>query len=362
MARVQRRRPRWLLVALLLTVLVLVVNVALSSRSSEPGRRLATLGWLDAMRPQIERSTAQGGDVEQVRADAARLGRAGVARRLEKVVADAATVRQSVLMQTPPVELASVHSLLVSTMTIRARAAGRVRDALTLALGTAPPEPAAAALAEAGRDLLAADRTYEVFLDLLASTQPVASNGRRSTSAPSTATTAVPGPGMASPYPPPAQAPPAPTSLLPGSRWVADPDSWSAEATSVLVRTLRSSATLAPVHDVSVLVITTDPAPVGQDGGLTVLPIVKNLGVEVVVANTGNEPEKRVQVVAALDGGAGTDSAREFVELAPGQRRSLSLTLHPAAGAPGNLVVTIGPAPGETVVTDNQKVIPVLFR
>jgi hypothetical protein len=360
MARAQRNRPRWLLVAFLLTVLVLVVNIALSSQSSGPARRLAKLGWLDAMRSQIERSTAQGGDIEQVRADAARLGRAGVARRLEKVVAEAAAVRQAALGQQPPDELASAHSLLVSTMTIRARAAGRVRDALTLALGTGAPEPAADALAEAGRDLLAADRTYEVFLELLAASERTTTNGLGAGAPPSTSTP----PPAADPNtaPPTTSKPPPATTLLPESRWVADPDSWSSLATTVLVRTLRASATLAPVHDVSVLVVTTDPAAVGQDGGAMVLPMVKDLQVEIVIANTGNEPEKRVSVLLALDGGAGKDTAREFVDLIPGQRRSISLTLHPMPGAPGTLSVTVGPVPGETTATDNMKIIGVLFR
>jgi hypothetical protein len=259
-------------------------------------------------------------------------------------------------------------------MTIRARAAGRVRDALTLALGTGAPEPAADALAEAGRDLLAADRTYEVFLELLAASERTTSNGLGAAGAPS-ATTAAPSsteaPATSAPppvvidpnaAPPTTSKPPPATTLLPESRWVADPDSWSTLATTVLVRTLRASATLAPVHDVSVLVVTTNPASVGQDGGAIVLPMVKDLQVEIVIANTGNEPEKRVSVLLALDGGAGKDTAREFIDLVPGQRRSLSLTLHPVAGAPGTLTVTVGPVPGETTATDNIKVIAVLFR
>ncbi len=101
----------------------------------------------------------------------------------------------------------------------------------------------------------------------------------------------------------------------------------------------------------------------GTEGATVVLPAVKTLRLQVVVANTGNEPEKRVQVIAALTADGVTDTARDFVDLAPGQRATVTLGgLRPVAGAAMTLTVTAGPVEGETGTTDNQKAQAVVFR
>ncbi|HZQ27778.1 MAG TPA: hypothetical protein VFA94_08770, partial [Acidimicrobiales bacterium] len=92
--RRRRRRPWWLLFAVLLSLVVVLVNAAVSARSKGPSRRLAELAYLDQVRPFVERSTEQGAELQQVRTDAAKLGRAGVSRRLDRVTADADAVLQ----------------------------------------------------------------------------------------------------------------------------------------------------------------------------------------------------------------------------------------------------------------------------
>src|SRR5919108_6316165 len=149
MARQHRRRTRLGVWALLLTLVVVVVNAA-SSRSDGPSTRLAQVAYLDRVRPLVERSTEQGADLVRVRDEAGRLGRAGVGRRLERVTADARSVLRLVEDADPPDSLETTHTLLVSTMAIRARAAEAVRQALTQALGTEAPEPAVGALGPGG--------------------------------------------------------------------------------------------------------------------------------------------------------------------------------------------------------------------
>ncbi|MEO6121757.1 MAG: hypothetical protein ABIW46_09465, partial [Acidimicrobiales bacterium] len=58
------------------------------------------------------------------------------------------------------------------------------------------------------------------------------------------------------------------------------------------------------------------------------------------------------------------DTARDFVDLAAGQRRSLSLAglRPPPAGGRVTLTVTIGPVDGETPGEDNRWSRPVLLR
>jgi hypothetical protein len=325
--RRRRRRPRWLLLALLLSLLVLMVNGAMSARSKGPATRLAQLAYLDAVRPHVERSTEHGADLATVRDDASRLGRAGVAERLDKVTADARAVARAVQRVDPPPSMGTAHALLVSTVLIRARAAEAVGDGLAGALGTDPPEPAVQLLARAGSDMVTADGTYRVFLDAL---PRVEGN---------------------------------PAGAMPPSTWAPEGRGWSEPELSAIVRSLRSTSTLAPVHDVAVLLFTTEPAAVGTEGATSVLPAVKTLRLQVVVANTGNEPARRVAVVAALTADGVTDTARDFVDMAPGQRVAVTLGgLRPVAGATMTLAVTAGPVEGETSTADNQQARAVVFR
>jgi hypothetical protein len=324
--RRRRRRPRWLLLGALLTLLALAVNAA-SGGSDGPSARLAQLAYLDRVRPAVERSSEQGADLVRVRDEAARLGRAAVGRRLQRVASDARSVLRLVRQADPPDSLETSHNLLVATMAIRARAAEQVRDALTEALGTEPPEPAVAALARAGRDLSTGDGAYRVFLDSIPRI-----DGK-------------------------------PAGAMPPSEWARNGEGWTEGELSAFVQSLRATASLAPVHDLAVALVTTDPAAVDRDGASSILPAVKSLRLQIVVANVGNEAEKRVAVVATLTADGAADSARDFVDLVPGQRATVVLGgLRPVAGAASTLTVTIGPVAGEARLEDNTRTLPITFR
>ncbi|HEX2038106.1 MAG TPA: hypothetical protein VHF47_00075, partial [Acidimicrobiales bacterium] len=183
------------------------------------------------------------------------------------------------------------------------------------------------ALVRAGRDLATGDGAYRVFLDSIPRV-----DGK-------------------------------PAGAMPPSEWVPDGRGWSAGELSAFVHSLRSSASLAPVHDLAVALVTTDPAAVGSEGATAVLPAVKSLRLQIVVANVGNEAAKRVPVVATLTADGVSDSARDFVDLAPGQRATVTLGgLRPVAGAASTLSVTIGPVEGETRLEDNTLPMPLVFR
>lgn len=320
------RRPRWLLVALLATVVVLFVNAAVSS-SDNPSRRLAKLAYLDQVRPQIDLSSAQGASIGQVRTDAVVLGRDGATRRAARIVRDADAVLAAVRRAKPPASLSTAHSILLATVAIRARVASSVAAGLTAALTAGPPEPAVDSLVKAGEEMVAADQTYKVFADAL-----------------STDGTTAP--------------------LVPASTWAPEPMLWSRSELAAFVTTIRSSTTLAAVHDVGVLTVFTDPVQVATEGNASVLPPMKTLRLDVVVANTGNAPEKGVPVVATLIGPAGEiDTARDFVDLAPGQRRSVPLGgLRPMPGGPSTLTVVIGPVEGEAAFPDNERSLGLIVR
>lgn len=325
--RRRRRQPRWIVLALLLTLLALAINAAVSGRDREPVRRQERLAYLDLVRPQVQDSSDQGADLADLRQRAPELGRAGITRRLERLTRESRAVVTAVAEAKVPESLARTNSLLQATVVARANAVEAVADSLMVALGQEALEPAAQALAQAGTDLETADRTYELFVRSLPGTE-------------------------------------AKEAVMPPSRWVADPEDWQLPATSAFLATVRSSGSTAAVHDVSVLLVSLDPPPVGMEEGAGLMAAGRPVKVTVVVANVGNETETKVPVVASLTGSDGAvDSARIFTDLAPGQRRTVTLAgLNAPAAQPVTLSVAIGPVAGEQETELNTITRLLLFR
>lgn len=326
--RGHRRRSRWLIVALLLSVGALAIQAIASAGSDGPAPRIARLAYLDRVREQIERSTAQGMEVANLRAEPAQLVRGGLARRTQRVATQANAVLREVSRTDAPEPLAVAHSLLVATMAVRARAVISIGASLVEALAAGPVDAALDALAQSGQDLAAADRTYQVFVASLP-----------------------PGVGQ--------------KPSLPASQWLSDARLWDRAELAAFVGTMRASATPVPVHNLAVLAVSTQPAAVAVEGGASVLPLIKTLRLEIVVANAGNTTERSVPVVATLQGPGGeVDTARDTVDLSPGQRRSLNLAgLRPVqTGGISVLTVVVGPVEGETDTGDNQRLLPITLR
>src|SRR3954464_1755512 len=277
--RPQRRRRRWLLLALVITLIVLAVNAAVSSRSSGPAARQASLAYLDAARPLVDRSNQQGADLIDLRNQAVGLGRDGIDRRLDRAARNAEEVLREGRQLRPHPSQRDAQDLFIATLAIRAKAAGGMQQALRDALGTEPAADAVTELVAVGRTITAADQAYNLFVGALPPT---------------------PGAGA-----------------LPASQWAADQESWTQPLLATFVASLRSSAALSPVHDVSVVLVSVEPAAVGMEGTTSVLPQAKNLRLQIVVANVGNEGERRVAVTAAVAPAAigPNDTARDWVDL-----------------------------------------------
>ena len=78
------------------------------------------------------------------------------------------------------------------------------------------------------------------------------------------------------------------------------------------------------------------------------LPNSSTLAVTVVVADTGNQPEKDLTVTAAIATTGTSSSVRDFIDLTPGQARTVSQMgpLNPPQGVPVTLTVSVKPAAG----------------
>jgi hypothetical protein len=314
-----------LVLGLFLTALIVTANAALSAQSGVPARRLSTENFFDVVQNDVQRSTQSGLDVTQLRTDAFSLGRDGIHNQLNRIASDTDAVLREVRDVNVASNLRDARDLLVATLDLRAKAAVDLRQSFTLALGTQPTGTAVAALADVGDGMKAADRVYRLFKSAL----------------------------------------PAGLASIPDSTWVADQAAWTPAELTIFVNTLRASSSLAPVHDVRVVMVATNPAPVGQQLGAEVLPTTRNLVVEIVVANEGNEPERQltvsVSIAPAMDGvGA---SARDFIDLVPGQKRTIDLgTLHAVPNAVTALTVRIQAPPGQTGLPDMQQALNFVMR
>jgi len=323
-----RRRPLFFVLgAAAITGIVVIAQGAASSRPSAPE---AVQAYLDQVRPGVQRSTEDGGDFNDVRANAAKLGRNGIDRRLDRLASSVGSTLTSMESLTPPPSMRVAHAYLVAALGVRAKAVTEARPGLDAAL-TAGPGPdqgvqaASDALAQVGSDVELGDRAIGLFAGAL---------------------------------PPGAEVPT-------NAPWVHDASTWTLAELTVFVSGLRSSATARPVHDVAMVAFQTDPTTVGMQGTAQVIPVGKAMTVTMVVENVGNQPEKGVLVQAVLTLADGSVSrSRDFVDLAPGQRLAVGplVGLRPVAGTTGTLVMTAGPVPGESNAKDASITAAVAFR
>jgi hypothetical protein len=314
--RPRGRSRRWIVFGGVASLLILTVNAALSAQSGAPARRFSTQNFLDVAESDVQRSIQEGAD----RADALTLGRDGITRRLDRVASDADAILRDVRRASAPANLRDARDLLLAALTIRSQSSASLRKAFADALGSRAATSVVDAMVEVGKNLAAADSVYRLFVAALPS-------------------------GLVA---------------MPDSQWVRDDGSWTQPIVATFVASLRSSTTLAPVHDVKVVLVSPDPGPVALDAGNEVLPISKILKVQIVVANVGNEPEKHLTVTASISpavDGPGS-SARDFVDLVPGQR--LTLTLGDLRAVPNTvtiLQVHIDPAPGQLNMPDTTQTV-----
>lgn len=305
------RVTRWAFTVVLLVVAAFAVNSIVKTSAAGPD---AAVAYADRVRPIIDRSTRDGAALADLRAGAAALGRAGLDRTLDRITRQTTAASRDAAAVDAPRSLRADHGLLVTALTTRANAVGMLKAALAGAFGSGPTDPVTEATYQVGRDLGVADQAYRLFVAGL---------------------------------PRPAG------KTLPPSVWVADENAWARPEIASFVATLRNTTSLAPVHDLALIAVTTDPAPVASENGIDVIPVVKSMHLDVVVANAGNQPEKHVTVEAVATAPGGLDTGRQFVDLAPGQRQTVAITVKVAAGGSLDLQVRIGPSNGEFNVADN---------
>jgi hypothetical protein len=306
--------------AVVASLAVLAINSIVRSSAEGPDPALV---FADRVRPSVDRSSRQAMALEDLRGQAGTLGRDGLKRGVDRLLRESKGLVAEVESADADGDLRQTQGLLLTALTTRRDALAALADTLAGRFESGPPEEAIDRLVDVGGDLAVSDRAYELFLASL-----------------------------------PAEA----RRTMPASVWLSDPNHYARPEMAAFVGTLRASASLAPVRDVTVLTVTTDPVPVGTDGTNKVLPVSKTLKLQVVVVNAGNQAEKRVPVEAVVTSQGGLDTARQFVDLAPGQRATVGLSLRPSPVGVLELKVRAGPFEGEGSLADNEQLSYYVMR
>lgn len=316
-----------------ITLLVLLIDASLHSRSPAPEQELATGTWVDRVLPLISSSTVQGRTIAGIWANGLRTPGPTIARELDSVASGAYADYQAAIKLRPPLALTGQAGLLDACLLARSEAANQLKAALTSVLGSAA----------------------EVGFSSSPTSSPTSASSPSSTS--STSSRSSPGSSTTSTTPasaPPRPAPPAseiqavqktggdiqvgdqayqlftgslPSNLgvkMPASAWGADMTPYQPQRSQVFLTSLQNALVTAPVHQVKIYAITTSPGPVSSRGGTQVMPDASAMTVTVVVADTGNQPEDNLTVTASIaPAGTGTSSVRDFLNLGPGQAHTI---------------------------------------
>jgi hypothetical protein len=318
--RAPRRFPRVALVVLCVATVAVAVNSIVRSSARGPD---AAVGYADRVRPHVDRSTRQAAAIEDLRNQVGRLPADGLRRTLDRLVRDGRETASAARKVDAPDELGVAHGLLVTCLQTRANALAELRAALTSRPEVRPNDDVARSLQSLGRSLAVSDQSYRLFLDAL---------------------------------------PEVAQRTLPASTWVPDEARWDLPEMAALVGTVRSSVSSAPIHDIALVTVTPTPSPVDAENGVQVLPRSRELALDVVVANAGNTAAKRVPVEAVATATGGLDTARQFVDLEPGQRVAVRLGVRVAAGPSLSVQVKVGPVDGEAHVADNERALTYVVR
>lgn len=306
----------------MITLLVLLVDASLKSRSPAPARTLAAQTWVDRVLPIIAQSTQQGIEINQVRTSGLSMTAAEINSELGQVASSARSSLAALRSLSPPSTVEAANGLLTACLQTRAAAAVAFASAMQQVLSGAPvvgTAPTRAVLA-AVQQFQVSDQAYQLFV------QDFPPLGLK----------------------------------MPASSWYTQPAAFSQPALSTYLQALRAATNSVPVQDLAIAAVSTNPGAVSANGAVQVLPPASLVGVDVTVANVGNQPDSQVPVTASISpaspGYAG--SARQLVSLAPGQDLALTVaTLKAPINVPVTLTVSVGPVPGETNTADNTKTL-----
>lgn len=315
---------RWITIGVVATILILLIDASLKSKSPTPARRLAVGAWVDQVLPAITSSTTQGQVIAGIWSGGLSRSGPALAALIDGAAARSASDYATVSRLDPPTSLGGSAGLLEASLLARSRAASTVQKVLLATLGAAagpssprastdsagaPPSAEAPLLAQAASDIAVGDQAYALFL----STFPASAGVK-----------------------------------MPPSAWGSDLKPYQTQPAQIFLTALQSAVATSPLYQLSIFSVSTNPSPITTSGSTLVLPDSSSISVDLVVADTGNQPASHVTVTATISpAGAGPSTAKDFVNLAVGQAYAISGLgpLSAPRGTPVTLSVTADVTP-----------------
>ena len=328
-ARRGSQGSRWLVIAVVITLLVLLINASLQSRSQGPGQQLAAGAWIDRILPIITSSNEQGNQIAAIWSDGAQVPGATLSAELAQTATGAATAYKTAVNLRPPANVAGSSGLLEAALYMRNKAVALLKTTLqpiltgqvtTASASTSGVGPAVlSALQSVGDDLKIGDLAYSSFIDSL------------------------PKLGV----------------NVPSSAWAANLNPYQPNSAQIFLTTLGNAQSVAPVHEIKIYSIATSPPAVSRSGSIQLLPDQQSMTVTVVIADVGNQPENNMTVTASISPAVIAPSVRVFESLSPGQSYSIvgMGPLGPPQGVPVTLTVTVTPAAGSPAQPVTQTLV-----
>lgn len=307
---------RLLVAGIIITLVVVVIDASLKSRSPSVAPRLAAAAWVDKVLPIIQASTVEGRQIEGLRTSGVGQSTAAqITSQMDRAASAAQGNYKSLSALRPPDDLVGAAGLLEASLAVRSQAAGIMAQALTKSLGNgAAPgqDPQVGALTTAGQDFQVSDRAYQLFAQRL----------------PTAGVTA------------------------PASTWVTDPSQYQPGNLQAFLASLVNAQSGLPVHQLTIASVGLNPPPLNTSGGVDVLVPTNTLSVSVVVANPGTEQENKLSVQVMIDPSMGNAVFKQIISLPAGAAFTAQFLppglgpLNPKPGAVTTLTVTVTPPAG----------------
>lgn len=317
-----------MLIGVVFTLVVLLIDASLHSRSANPVQQQASGTWIDRVLPIITTSNAEGQQMSAVWTNGLQMSGSTLANDLTETANGADNTYKEVAALRPPGVVAAASGLLEASLLERSKAAALLRATLvplltgsstattttsstTLPAGTvAPPSspssPTITALQTVADDLTIGDIAYQSFLQNL------------------------PKLGV----------------KVPNSAWASNLTPYQPGAAQIFLTSLQNAQTTTPIHAVKIYSITTAPPAVSSQGSLEILPDQSSITVSVVIADVGNQAESDLNVLVTCISTAGESDARQYINLTPGQSYSVAGMgpLTTSLGVQTTLTVTVTPS------------------
>jgi hypothetical protein len=328
---------RWIAAGVVITLLVLLIDASIHSRSPGPVQSLAAATWVDRALPAITSSNEEGQVLASLWSGGLKMPPAAMAAEVDQVAAGAAQQYATLTALRPPADLGGPAGLLEAALLARSKAATELQRAFGAVLGAGAVAPGTRSVSSvpaavdpasvipevtaAGSEIQVGDQAYQLFVSSV------------------------------------------PASLgvkLPPSVWGANAAPYAPQAAQVFLASLQSKTVTTPVYQVKVYGVALDPPAVSTAGPVQILPDATAVTLTIVLADTGNQPAPNLTVTATITpAGHGSSSVRDFVNLAVGQAYTIVGLgpLNPPQGTPVTLTVTVTAATGSTIPPVSQSLV-----